>query len=470
MVFSSISFLSGFLAVVFLLYTVIPNIHVKNALLIIFSLLFYAVGEPVYVLLMIGSAFANYIFGLIIGKTREKGKKAVLPLVAVIILNLGVLILFKYTDFFIGICNSVFNTDIPKLNLVMPIGISFFTFQAMSYVIDVYRGVCGKQKSFFKILLYISFFPQLIAGPIIKYSDMEGEINERKQTIDDVEYGVRRFIVGLSKKVLISNAVAAVVDTLYGTLGGLTIAGAWVITVGYSLQIYYDFSGYSDMAIGLGRMFGFHFKENFRHPYSAVSIKDFWRKWHISLSSWFKEYVYIPLGGNRKGKLRTLVNKYIVFFLTGLWHGANWTFIVWGLLHGTFSVLEESSFFRIEKVKVVRRIYALLVVMCAFVIFRADTLKDGIYILGKLFDFGTVGGNGNVTLLGCLTPYTIAAFALGIVFAFPWWEKVRELLLKTEKSKNIWHVMGGVMLLVCLLFCMVRLASDAYNPFIYFRF
>jgi alginate O-acetyltransferase complex protein AlgI len=352
----------------------------------------------------------------------------------------------------------------------MPIGISFFTFQAMSYVLDVYRGVSDYQKNFFAVLLYVSFFPQLIAGPIIKYNDMEKEIKARKQTVDDVEYGIRRFILGLSKKVLISNAVAAVVDTLYGDLTNITIAAAWVLAVGYSLQIYYDFSGYSDMAIGLGRMFGFHFKENFNCPYAAVSIKDFWRRWHISLSSWFKEYVYIPLGGNRKGRFRTFLNKYIVFFLTGFWHGANWTFMVWGLLHGTFSVLEESRFLKIEKVRVIRRIYTLFVVMCAFVIFRADTLSDGMYLISRLFAVTAVGGSGSVTLLACMTPYAIAAFACGIIFACPWWNRIGQLCLKTERMKNVWYVASGILLVVCLLFCMVRLASDAYNPFIYFRF
>jgi alginate O-acetyltransferase complex protein AlgI len=348
----------------------------------------------------------------------------------------------------------------------MPIGISFFTFQAMSYVIDVYRGVCGYQKNFFSVLLYIAFFPQLIAGPIIKYSDMEKEIKKRTQTVEDVEYGIRRFITGLSKKVLISNVIAVAVDSLYSSLPDMTAAGAWIFAVGYSLQIYYDFSGYSDMAIGLGRMFGFHFKENFNYPYSAVSIKDFWRRWHISLSSWFKEYVYIPLGGNRNGKFRTFLNKYIVFFLTGFWHGANWTFMVWGLLHGTFSVLEESRFFKIEKLKVVRRIYALFVIMCAFVIFRADTLTDGFYILTRLFYPSAVGGS----VIATLTPFTITAFICGLIFAFPWWKILEQTMLNSELRKNVWHIVSGLLLIACLMFCMVRLASDAYNPFIYFRF
>jgi alginate O-acetyltransferase complex protein AlgI len=467
MVFSSIPFLSAFLVVVFLLYTIIPNMHVKNGLLIIFSLLFYAVGEPVYVLLMIGSALVNYIMGLLIGRTQKKK----LWLVLAVILNLGVLVLFKYVDFFLSIVNTAAHTSLPLLNVTMPIGISFFTFQAMSYVIDVYRGVCEYQKNFFLVLLYIAFFPQLIAGPIIKYKDMEREIQTRKQTVDDVEYGIRRFILGLSKKVLISNAVAAVVDALYADLANITMAGAWILAVGYALQIYYDFSGYSDMAIGLGRMFGFHFKENFQHPYYAVSIKDFWRRWHISLSTWFKEYVYIPLGGNRKGKFRTLLNKYIVFFLTGLWHGANWTFIVWGLLHGTFSVLEECSFFKVEKWKGIRRIYTLFVVMAAFVIFRADTLTDGLLLLGKLFDIHAMGGAGAVTLLACMTPFSITALFCGVLFACPWWKGLEQVCLaQNEKRENIWHIASGILLFMCLLFCMIRLASDAYNPFIYFRF
>ncbi|WP_440586815.1 MBOAT family O-acyltransferase [Wujia sp.] len=475
MVFSSISFLSGFLLLVFLIHTIVPNIHIKNACLVLFSILFYAVGEPVYVLLMLGSSFVNYLFGLWMEqagkKQQDKLKKGIL--IAAVILNLAVLVVFKYTDFLIGIINQIGHVSIPYLKLVMPIGISFFTFQTMSYIIDLCRGDCDCQKNYFRLLLYISFFPQLIAGPIIKYRDIEAEITDRRQTVTDVECGIRRFIVGLSKKVLISNALAQMVDRLMPHASGLGMAAAWFVAIGYTLQIYYDFSGYSDMAIGLGRMFGFHFKENFNYPYASLSIKEFWRRWHISLSTWFKEYVYIPLGGNRKGSARTILNKYIVFFLTGLWHGANTTFILWGLFHGTFLVLEGHTKLSIKRVrwKWVQYLYTMLVVICGFVMFRADSVTQGFRILGQMFSFR---GNaaGWVLAQAELTPYLIVALILGIVFMVPWVEAIKRKLqtCKRAQTASVVQIVSGVGLLACMLLCMVMLASDAYNPFIYFRF
>ena len=339
MVFSSMVFLCIFLPVVFLLHLLLPGIRAKNGMLLLASLAFYAYGEPVYVILMIASAFVNYLSALLIGK-NPAGKKAVMAVN--VILNLGVLVLFKYTGFLAESVNTILGTAIPVPSIRLPIGISFFTFQAMSYVIDVYRGVTGAQKNFGKVLLYISFFPQLIAGPIVKYHDIAQEIENRTQTVDGVTDGIRRFVVGLSKKVLISNTVGLVADTLFAAdVSGLNAAAAWIGAVSYMLQIYFDFSGYSDMAIGLGEMFGFHFKENFNYPYISGSIREFWRRWHMSLSGWFQEYLYIPLGGSRKGKIRTVINKFIVFLCTGIWHGANVTFLFWGLYHGCFLMLEE---------------------------------------------------------------------------------------------------------------------------------
>lgn len=472
MVFSSISFLCGFLFIVFVLYSIIPWLKIKNLLLIIFSLIFYSVGEPVYVFLMLGMSLLNYLLGLVIGKSN-KGRK--FWLVLSVVANVGVLFVFKYVNFVISNINNMFNSDIPLTNIVMPIGISFFTFQAMSYVIDVYRKDCEYQKNFFNVLLYISFFPQLIAGPIIKYHDLEKEITDRKQTVDDVESGIRRFIIGLTKKVIISNAVAQVVDNLMLDVEGMTVLAAWIMAIGYALQIYYDFSGYSDMAIGLGRMFGFHFKENFDYPYSSTSIKEFWRRWHISLSTWFKEYVYIPLGGNRKGKAWTVINKYIVFFLTGFWHGANWTFILWGLIHGTFSVIEEGTKFNINNVKfkAVRYVYTMLIVVLAFVIFRADTVAQAMDIISKMFVFGVSDGASNIYLLSQMTPFKIFAFLLGIIFMFPWVDKLWNKLKNNEnkvKAYNAVYIITGIVLMICLMFCIITLASDSYNPFIYFRF
>ncbi len=327
MVFSSLVFLCIFFPVIFCLHSIVPSIRVRNILLILASLFFYAFGEPVYVILMVISAFLNYLCAALMGKTNRKA-----VLIAAVVINIGILCAFKYTGFFITTINSVLHLNINVPQITLPIGISFFTFQALSYVIDVYRGQVEIQRKFSKVLLYISFFPQLIAGPIVKYRDIALEIDSRSVDLKETALGLRRFICGLAKKILIANTMAVAADHVFGQgFDSLNIIGAWIGAVAYTMQIYFDFSGYSDMAIGLGRMFGFHFKENFGHPYGSLTIKEFWRRWHISLSSWFKEYVYIPLGGNRRGKIRTGINKMIVFFLTGLWHGANWTFVVWGL-------------------------------------------------------------------------------------------------------------------------------------------
>ena len=339
MVFSSLEFLCIFLPAVFLLYTVIPVHKVRNGLLIAFSLVFYAYGEPVYVLLMILSSLVNYLCALWIGKS-EKLKR--LPLIIAVVFNIGTLVLFKYTGMFVTAFNSVTHLSVPVPEIVLPIGISFYTFQALSYVIDVYRGEVGVQKNYFKVLLYITFFPQLIAGPIVKYRDIAEQIDNRSQSIEKIAQGLRRFVCGLAKKVLIANTMGQAADIIFAqSTSQLGFLSAWLGAAAYLFQIYYDFCGYSDMAIGLGKMFGFTFKENFLYPYGARSVQDFWRRWHISLSTWFKEYLYIPLGGNRKGKARTALNRIIVFFFTGLWHGANWTFVLWGLWHGLFLLLEE---------------------------------------------------------------------------------------------------------------------------------
>ncbi len=467
MVFSGIAFISVFLVLVFAFYTLIPNLKIKNIMLIIFSLVFYSIGEPIYVLLMIGSAFLNYIFGFLVS---GKGKRVWLTLN--VIINLSCLVLFKYSAFIINEIDFFFGAHIKAPSFVMPIGISFFTFQAMSYVIDIYRGEVSYQKNFLNVLLYISFFPQLIAGPIIKYHDMEKEINDRKQSIDDIEYGVRRFIIGISKKVLVANTIAYVVDNLMKMNYGWSIMSAWVMAIGYTLQIYYDFSGYSDMAIGLGRMFGFHFKENFNYPYSAASIKEFWRRWHISLSTWFKEYVYIPLGGNRKGKKRMYLNKCIVFVLTGIWHGSNWTFLVWGIMHGLFLIFEDTKI-SINKIsfKAVKYIYTWLVVIIAFVIFRADSLKQGLGIIGHMFTY-TKNIYSDSLAISLLTPFKSLIYVIAVIGVFPWVGIIKK---KTDSSKsatlkNTVHIASGIILLALLLLCMMSLASGSYNPFIYFRF
>ena len=464
MVFSSMVFLCIFLPVVFLLHLLLPGIRAKNGMLLLASLAFYAYGEPVYVILMIASAFVNYLSALLIGK-NPAGKKAVMAVN--VILNLGVLVLFKYTGFLAESVNTILGTAIPVPSIRLPIGISFFTFQAMSYVIDVYRGVTGAQKNFGKVLLYISFFPQLIAGPIVKYHDIAQEIENRTQTVDGVTDGIRRFIVGLSKKVLISNTVGLVADTLFAAdVSGLNAAAAWIGAVSYMLQIYFDFSGYSDMAIGLGEMFGFHFKENFNYPYISGSIREFWRRWHMSLSGWFQEYLYIPLGGSRKGKIRTVINKFIVFLCTGIWHGANVTFLFWGLYHGCFLMLEEivpaireqggkvKSFFQ--------HIYTLLVVLIGFVFFRADSMHQGAAWIKTMFTgFGSNTAAMSLALEQ-LTPLYLVTVAVGSVACCP-----VKMLVKKGRAYEAVTAAGS---LVLLLLCMLSLASGTYNPFIYFRF
>ena len=457
MTFSSLVFICIFLPIVFILHSVIPSIKVRNLLLIVASLIFYAFGEPVYVLLMIFSALLNYLSARLMGKGPKK-----LILALAVFINIGILCVFKYTGFIFETINNAFNTAIPIPGIALPIGISFFTFQALSYVIDVYRGQVEIQKSFPKVLLYISFFPQLIAGPIVKYRDIADEIDNRKTDVEEVAQGFRRFIVGLGKKVLIANAMAVAADSVFGQeTASLNILLAWIGAIAYVMQIYFDFSGYSDMAIGLGRMFGFHFKENFDHPYISVNVKEFWRRWHISLSSWFKEYVYIPLGGNRKGKARTVVNKIIVFFLTGLWHGANWTFVVWGLYHGFFSLLEEIVPAIKKLPRIIGHVYLMLVVTVGFVIFRAETITQGLGVIGKMFT-GFSFGDGEMSLvLRQLTPFFVVMLLAAVIGCGP--------ISRIFGKKGMTYA-SYVMSLILLLWCIVRLSGGAYNPFIYFRF
>lgn len=474
MVFSSMVFLCVFLPVTYVLHLVIPSVKIKNIILVAASLVFYAYGEPVYVLCMIFSAVLNYFSAYCIGNSEKKK----LFLIINIILNLGVLVFFKYTGFLVEQLDLIFGINIPVPQITLPIGISFFTFQAMSYVIDVYRGNVKAQKNFGKVLLYISFFPQLIAGPIVKYHDINKEIDDRKVTADESALGLRRFICGLAKKVIIANTMGQAADVFFAAdSGDINIITAWIGALAYMMQIYYDFSGYSDMAIGLGRMFGFHFHENFLYPYGSASVKDFWRRWHISLSSWFKEYLYIPLGGNRKGRFRTCINKIIVFFFTGLWHGANWTFIVWGLFHGTFLLLEEYIPFIKKFPKLILRFYTLLVVCIGFVIFRADDISQGLFMIGNMFSGVNMSDSALSLALSQLTPWFIFAFVLAVIIAAPIKPVVEKLRLKlgsTAVSLSGKWTAARIILYVLsaglLVWCMLRLSGDAYNPFIYFRF
>ena len=482
MVFSSLTFLCIFLPVILILDRVLPGVRTKNVLLLIASIVFYAYGEPVCVFIMLGSCILNYLWALFIGKCLDKEKRGLAKLIVAIsvLQNLAVLGVYKYANFAISQINLIPGVTIKPTAIVMPIGISLFTFQAMSFVSDVYRRDCKVQKNPFNVMLYVSFFPQLVAGPIVKYHDIELEVTNRKETPEETAKGIRRFICGLAKKVFIANYVAVIADKLFGAqpsqIGALS---AWVGAVAYMLQIYFDFSAYSDMAVGLGLMFGFHFKENFNYPYISTSIREFWRRWHISLSTWFKEYLYIPLGGNRKGKVRTVINKFIVFLATGIWHGANWTFIFWGLYHGVFQMIEE--FFRAVTgkgkkdadakpnlfVKGLGHIYAVLVVMVGFVFFRADTLSQGFFWVKEMFAgpfmANTVTAVWNdLLLLPLMTPLNICVLAAAVILSAP----VKEKLSKYSVLDKIAWAVTPLLLVLCIM----NLAGGTYNPFIYFRF
>lgn len=442
-----------------------PGLRSKNALLILASLLFYAYGEPAYVLLMIASAFFNYMIARIIANSRHKRQW----LFADIAINLGILFFFKYMAFFMETWNYISGQRMESISVELPIGISFFTFQALSYVVDMYYGKIQFQKSFWKVLLYISFFPQLIAGPIVKYRDISDALSDRKMDIEQIFYGIRRFICGLGKKVLIANAAGQAADAVFNAdRMEINIFAAWIGAISYMLQIYYDFSGYSDMAIGLGRMFGFKFQENFKYPYGATSIKEFWHRWHISLSTWFKEYLYIPLGGSRKGKLRTGINKFIVFFCTGLWHGANWTFVVWGLYHGLFSMLEEYVPFTKKIPKQAAYIYTMLVVCTGFVIFRADTLAQGIYIIGQMFSGISFNAQSMSFVASQMTPWFVTMILAGIIGMAPV-KPIAEYIRAIDNRKVVQTFLSTASIML-LAWCIIRLSGNTYNPFIYFRF
>ncbi len=469
MVFSSAVFLFIFLPVVFVLSRVLPGIRAKNILLLIASLLFYAFGEPVYILLMLASILVYFTAGRLLPLCGKGLDKLVLALA--VVLNLGMLSLFKYTDFFLTTVNQVFSLEIPLTGIALPVGISFFTFQGLSYVIDVYRDREMCAKSIVKLALYISLFPQLIAGPIVIYHDVANQIDHRETNPELTADGIRRFVLGLGKKLLLANTAGRMADLVFtATAQQLDIRVTWLGALCYCLQIYFDFSGYSDMAIGLGRMFGFQFLENFNYPYVSSSIKEFWRRWHISLSSWFRDYLYIPLGGNRKGKLRTEVNKGIVFFCTGLWHGASWNFVLWGLWHGVFIILEDL----LPKGGKVRRaighVTTPLIVLLGFVLFRADTLGDAGRIFSQMFTGVDFTLQSDALLRTLLSPLNILTVVLGTAFSLPLLPKMKAYAQGEGKAAaalraGSYLACGGLFLL-----CVMNLAGSAFNPFIYFRF
>ena len=461
MVFSSMVFLCVFLPVVFGLHLVLPGMRAKNILLVIASLVFYAYGEPIYVIVLILSAFGNYLFARLIA-VLPKNKKWIMT--AAVILNIGLLIFFKYLGFLADSLYAVTGLSVSVPDIKMPIGISFFTFQALSYVIDVYRGTVEAQKNYGKVLLYISYFPQLIAGPIVKYHDVELEINNRKQTVDETGKGIRRFVAGLSKKVLIANTMGMVADNIFNASAGLLSGtGAWIGALSYMLQIYFDFSGYSDMALGLGRMFGFHFKENFDYPYVSSSIREFWRRWHMSLQTWFKDYVYIPLGGSRVSVPRHIFNMFVVWGLTGLWHGANWTFVTWGLMYFILLVIEKYTHID-KKFGVFAHLYTMLFVMLGWVLFRSDSIGSaGSYLLSMI----GIGSKGLIdsASIEYLQRYWIYLI-LGIICCFPVIHNLNIKLRKNMIYNWIYIIVMSAILIISIMF----IFSNAYNPFIYFNF
>ena len=467
MLFSSMLFLWIFLPICILGNYLLKREY-RNYFLLIMSLIFYAWGEPKYILLMLFSIILNWGFGLLI-EYFSKFKKIELALCT--ILNLMLLGYFKYFNFFVDNINAVLGRDVLSIkNIVLPIGISFFTFQSLSYVIDLYRGNCKVQKNIFNLALYVSFFPQLIAGPIVRYSDIDEQIHKRSLNVEQFANGLRRFIYGLGKKVIISNCLAEVADNIFAfQTSELTFITAWIGALAYTFQIYYDFSGYSDMAIGLGQIFGFHFLENFNYPYLSRSIQEFWQRWHISLGTWFREYLYIPLGGNRKGNVRTYVNLLIVFFATGLWHGASWTFIIWGLYHGFFQIIERLGFKKfLAKHKFFSHIYCILIFIFGWVLFRADTLNQAFNFLVCMV---TPSFGSNSSIISVHNVMNTRAWAIMILALFG--SGIIKVILNkmpkiTTRLKN--SIPEILFLAVIMIYSIILLASNTYNPFIYFRF
>ena len=463
MLFTSISFLYYFLPIVIILYFIVPK-KFKNFILFLSSIFFYFCGEPIYTFLMIGEIFIAYVGARYLEKHRKKS-----ILVSLLAIHIGALGLFKYSDFTINNINQIFGSKIPLLKLALPIGISFYTFQIISYVVDVYRGKVKAQKSFLKLATYVSLFPQLIAGPIVRYETIEKELDNRTSNFENFAYGVRRFVIGLGKKVLIANMLGELCD-VFSTTNEKSVLFYWIFAISYSLQIYFDFSAYSDMAIGLGSMFGFHFLENFNYPYISKSITEFWRRWHMSLSSWFRDYVYIPLGGNRKETIILVRNIFIVWALTGIWHGANWTFVIWGLMYGIMLIIEKLLLTKhLEKMpSILQRIYVLFTVMISFIIFNANSIGEAWNNIIGLF-----GANGE-SLINASTVYYLKSYLVVLVIAIigstPLLKNIIEKLKTKTNANKIINLLEPIAMASILIIVTAYLVDNSYNPFLYFRF
>lgn len=465
MLFSSIPFLFYFLPIVLIVYFLTPK-KLKNVVLLLSSLFFYGWGEPKYLILMVLSIVLFYLCGIAIGKSETQKKKKLWLCVSVVIsvLLLGV---FKYADFFVSNFNAVTGLSVPLLKLALPIGISFYTFQCLSYTIDVYRGEAQMQKNLISFGAYVSLFPQLIAGPIVRYVDVARELENRKHTWDNFTLGLRRFLVGLAKKILLANSFGELVN-IFKDSDEKSVVFYWIYAIAFTLHIYFDFSGYSDMAIGLGKIFGFNFVENFNYPYMSSSIQEFWRRWHISLSSWFRDYVYISLGGNRKGKMRYVFNIFVVWMLTGMWHGASWNFIIWGLMYALLLLFERFVPIVKKLPKALGHIYTMLFVVLGFVIFDCENMSTAVSTILGMF------GLSGAPIVTAETVYYLKSYAvifvLGIIGSTCLLKNFFVKMQKSEKGSKILAALEPVFLLAILSVCTAYLVDGSFNPFLYFRF
>ncbi len=478
MLFSSTTFLFIFLPVILAVYFLCPK-KGRNIVLFIGSLIFYAWGEPRFILVMLATILVNYVLALVCAVCREKGKTggAKAAVIGSIVFSIGMLAFFKYSNFFLlnvnGTIGKLAGFSVPLLEIALPLGISFYTFQTLSYTLDVYRGQVKPQRNLLHLATYVCLFPQLIAGPIVRYQTVADELEHRKETVEDFSNGVRRFVIGLGKKVLLANTAGSVFNMI-GEMADsqITVGLTWMSAIAFSFQIYFDFSGYSDMAIGLGQMFGFHFPENFNYPYISKSITEFWRRWHMSLSSWFRDYIYIPLGGNRKGRVRTFVNLFLVWLLTGFWHGAAWNFVIWGLYFFVILMIEKKGLGALlaKAPAWVQHVYALFLINLSWVIFSYDDIHTLGVVIRRMFGFGGIPlWNSSTTyyVLGYLVIFLIMAIG-----ATPGPKKLVEWTNQRflEKRIGVSTVAEIFGLLIVLLLTTASLASDAFNPFLYFRF
>ncbi len=475
MVFSSLTFLYIFLPVVLIIYYIVPK-NCRNLFILLSGLFFYAWGEPIYVVIMIASTLIDYFAGLIIYKAGDRKPLRRLALIVSVVMNLSLLGFFKYSGFIVENINNIFGTSYGAPTSLLPIGISFFTFQSMSYTIDLYRGNINVQKNPITFAAFVTLFPQIVAGPIVRYEDIATELDDRVVDIDTIWEGIIQFVIGLGKKVLIANNIGVVWDNIKTMeLSELPVATAWLGIGAYTLQIYFDFSGYSDMAIGIGKMLGFHFPKNFDYPYMSKSISEFWRRWHITLSAWFKSYVYFPLGGSRKGLKRTILNLAIVWLLTGIWHGASWNFILWGVLYGVLIIIEKlvktflqkkDRLYILEKIpSFIKRVYTIVLVMLGWVLFDTSTISEAFSYMGRMFSFGS-------TFYDSYTIYILINFGLLFVIAIIGSTNIlKRAVLAVEKKVPALTNYGGIIFMAAVLLLSTAYLVDAgYNPFLYFNF